>query len=77
MVPFHFCCLGANRCLRFDYAIADNNVGDAYPTTLTVRVFSDSGTSSVVFDENTGNDWTTGEVDLPAVDNMKVCIRIT
>lgn len=62
----------ANRCLRFDYAIADNNVGDAYPTTLTVRVFSDSGTSSVVFDENTGNDWTTGEVDLPAVDNMKI-----
>lgn len=63
---------GANRCLRFDYAIADNNIGGTYTTRLTVRVYSDAAPSTNEFITNTGNEWVTAEIDLPAVNNMKV-----
>eukprot|EP00105_Crassostrea_gigas_P035382 XP_019919530.1 PREDICTED: neurogenic locus notch homolog protein 1 [Crassostrea gigas] len=62
----------ANRCLRFDYAIADNNIGGTYTTRLTVRVYSDAAPSTNEFITNTGNEWVTAEIDLPAVNNMKV-----
>ena len=63
---------GGDRCLRFDYVIFEYNVGGFYVTSLTVRVWSSTGTKSRVFNTNTGNAWTTAELDLPAVDDMKV-----
>ena len=63
---------GGDRCLRFDYVISDYNVGGFYVTSLTVRVRSATVTTSQVFNTNTGNAWTMAELDLPAVDDMKV-----
>lgn len=73
-IAYLFLFQGANRCLRFDYALADNNNGGNNATTMTVRISSDSGTSNLVFNTTTGNNWTSTEIDLPAGNNMKVCL---
>ncbi|XP_061167265.1 uncharacterized protein LOC133176117 [Saccostrea echinata] len=62
----------ADRCLRFDYAISNRNLGSTWKTRLTVNIMSDSTTTPHVFNTNTGNVWTTAEIDLPAVSNLKV-----
>lgn len=69
-------CLGANRCLRFNYVISNRNVGSSAVTSLNVYIMGDSGTTSPphVFDTHTANSWVQAEIDLPSMENMKVIL---
>uniref|UniRef100_K1QPB1 Zinc metalloproteinase nas-36 n=1 Tax=Magallana gigas TaxID=29159 RepID=K1QPB1_MAGGI len=62
----------AERCLLFNYALADNDIGGPYTTTLKVRILSDIFTPDMIFATNSGNKWTSAEMDLPAVNGMKI-----
>lgn len=64
--------LGADRCLRFDYGIADNNLTSPSNTALIDRVHDDVRYRYEVYRQHTGNNWTTAELDLPDVLDMKV-----
>nr|XP_034322363.1 uncharacterized protein LOC117688412 [Crassostrea gigas] len=64
----------ANRCLRFNYGLEFNYYGSKFKTTLTVRIFSNSGTLSDVheFSKDSNTSWTSVEINLPAVNDMKI-----
>lgn len=66
--------LEANRCLRFNYGLEFNYYGSKFKTTLTVRIFRNSGTLSDVheFSKDSNTSWTSAEISLPAVNDMKV-----
>lgn len=63
--------LGADRCLRLDYAISDRNIGGAYTTSLTVTAVMGSTTITETFG-STGNVWRSFEMSLEAADDLKV-----
>lgn len=65
----------ANRCLRFNYALANNDHVGFFRTTLTVRISSDSGTSNVVFNTTTGNKWASVGINLRTVINLKIVFK--
>ncbi|XP_034319361.2 uncharacterized protein [Magallana gigas] len=64
----------ADRCLRFDYAISDRNIGGAYTTSLTVTAVMGSTTITETLG-STANVWRSFEMSLEAADDLKISIR--
>ncbi|XP_052695625.1 uncharacterized protein LOC128174017 [Crassostrea angulata] len=73
----HDIILGADRCLRFDYGISDFDLtGRRSITVLIVKIYEDPKNphryETNMYNQHTGNKWTTVEIDLPAVKDLQV-----